>query len=105
MVKALGKNLRVTPRKACIVADLIRNKKVEHATQYLDFVNKKPAPIIKSILLSAVANAKRQNLYHPNMIVTIRVNKGIVMKRYKPISRGRTHGFLRRTSHIFIELR
>ena len=50
--------LRVSPRKARLVADLIRGRDVGEALEILTFTQKKTAPLIKKLVESAVANAE-----------------------------------------------
>ena len=105
-MKANCKYIRISPRKAGLVADLIRQKDVEESLTLLKFLPKKAAQILRKVLLSAVANAEnnlrldRKNLY----IKTIIVNKAPTIKRGQPVSRGRWHPIKKRNSHITIEL-
>ena len=56
--KAIARNLRISPRKARLVADLIRGKKVHEARDILAFTVKKASPVVGKLLESAVANAE-----------------------------------------------
>ena len=105
-MKANGKNIRISPKKLRVIAEIIRGQKAEKALKFLKFAPKKWAELLYKILASAVANAenndnqKLSTLY----ISTLSVNKGIVYKRWNPVSRGRTHPILKRTSNIKLEL-
>ncbi len=105
-MKATCKYIRISPRKARLVADLIRGKKAIEALSLLKFLDKKAAQIIYKILSSAIANAEnnlklnRDKLY----IQTIMVNKAPTLKRGLPVSRGRWHPIKKRNSHVTIEL-
>ena len=105
-MKAYGKNIRISPKKLRVVAEIIRKQGVEEALSFLKFAPKKGAGILYKILFSAVSNAennnsqKASNLYISSLIV----NKGIVYKRSNPVSRGRAHKILKRTSNIALEL-
>jgi large subunit ribosomal protein L22 len=105
-MKAYGKNIRISPKKLRVVAEIIRNKSVEEALSFLKFAPKKGAGILYKIVFSAVSNAennnsqKASNLYISSLII----NKGIVYKRSNPVSRGRAHKILKRTSNIALEL-
>ena len=59
------------------------------------------------ILGSAVANATHNDMQElVNLVIaSVSVTKGIVYKRGNPISRGRSHPILKRTSHVLLELR
>lgn len=105
-VKAIAKNVRVSPKKAKLVIDQIKNKKPQEAVKILDFVNKKPALEIKKLIMSAIANANtNRNLDVASLFIKqISANKGLTFKRYRPISRGRVHHILKRTSHLTVVL-
>lgn len=105
-MKAFLRQIRVSPKKANLVAALVRNKKAQEATDILDFTPKKSAPILSKLIKSAVANAehnfnqKAEDLYIKEIIV----NEGPTYKRSIPVSRGRAHPLLKRTSHIRVSL-
>lgn len=100
-------NLRASPRKVRIVADLIKGKKVRDVITQLDFLAKKPASPIAKLLKSAISNAKNNFKVtdETNLIVkAIAVNSGPVLKRSRPRSRGMANQILKRTSNISIVL-
>lgn len=105
-MKAYGKNIRISPKKLRVVAEVIRWEKVDEALKFLKFAPKKWAWILYKIVSSAAANAqnndgqKLDDLY----IGSVVVNKGIVYKRWNPVSRWRMHPILKRTSNITLEL-
>lgn len=105
-MKAYGKNIRISPKKLRVIAECIRGKSAQESLGFLKFAPKKWADILYKILFSAVSNAqnndsqKLENLY----IETLIINKGIVYKRWNPVSRGRMHPILKRTSNIKLEL-
>jgi large subunit ribosomal protein L22 len=105
-MKAYGKNIRISPKKLRVVASIVRWMNVKEALDFLKFAPKKWAWILFKLLKSASANAqnndgqKIETLY----IDTISVNKGIVYKRWNPVSRWRMHPILKRTSNIILEL-
>ena len=105
-MKAYGKNIRISPKKLRVIAEVVRGKKVEEALSFLKFAPKKGADILYKILHSAMKNAehndnqKASDLYLDTLIIT----KGIVYKRGRPVSRGRMHPILKRTSNITLEL-
>src|SRR4051812_42980442 len=102
-MKALLTNYHQPPRKVRLVADLIRGKSVIAARAALLFLPKKSSPALTKLLNSAVANANgatAENLF----IKTITVNKGAVMKRFRPFSRGRSGSLHKEMSIIFLEL-
>jgi len=104
-MKAFLKNHRQTPRKTRLVADLVRGKSVEHAKDVLSYTDKKSALIIKTLIESAVANAKNLGADISNLFVKeIRVDEGLKMKRWRPRERGRAAPFRRRTSKVSLVL-
>ena len=105
-MKAYGKNIRISPKKLRVVAEVVRGQKASEALQFLKFAPKKWADILYKILHSAVANAEHNNkqgsdsLYIEKLVI----HKWIVYKRWNPVSRGRMHPILKRTSNIVLEL-
>ena len=101
---AIAKGVRIAPRKARLVIDLIRGKSVEEADRILANINKEAARMSRKVLVSAVANAennmglKKESLYVKEAIV----NEGQTMKRMKFGSRGHVDPIKKRTSHIKI---
>ena len=101
---AIAKGVRIAPRKARLVIDLIRGKSVEEADRILSNINKEGARLSRKVLVSAVANAvnnlslDKTKLYVKEAIV----NEGQVMKRMKFGSRGHVDPIKKRTSHIKI---
>ena len=57
-VSAILKGVRLSPQKARLVADMVREKKVDNALDILNFCPKKGAEIIKKVVESAIANAE-----------------------------------------------
>lgn len=103
-MKAHLKQIRISPKKANLIASLVRNKDVTEAMDILKFTHKKTAPVLRKLIASATANAQhnfkqnQENLYIKEIIVT----QGPTYKRSLPISRGRVHPILKRTSHITV---
>nr|MDD3720082.1 50S ribosomal protein L22 [Candidatus Gracilibacteria bacterium] len=105
-MKANLKNVRISPKKLRVSAEVVRGQKVEEALKFLRFAPNKGAKILYKLVFSALKNAENNNsqevanLYVGNLIIT----KGIVYKRGNPISRGRMHPILKRTSNVKLEL-
>lgn len=105
-MKAYWKNIRISPKKLRVVAEIVRNRNATWALNFLKFAPKKWADILYKVLHSAVSNAVNNNsqstndLYIDQLVIT----KGIVYKRWQPISRWRMHPILKRTSNIRLEL-
>lgn len=98
--------LRVPPRKARWVADMIRGKNVNRAKSDLQFTDKKAARHVSALLNSAVANATQAGTVDPDTLFVkeIMVNEGPVLKRFKPRAQGRATRINKRTSHVTIVL-
>lgn len=102
--KAIAKYIRIAPRKARVVIDLIRGKNVAEAFAILKFTPKVGADVVNKVLKSAVANAENNfdmnvdNLY----VAEAAVNQGPTLKRIHPRSRGQAFKILKRTSHVEI---
>ncbi len=106
VIKAHARFIRISPRKARLVVDVIRGKSVLIAENILSNMDKKATESITKLLKSAVANAehnnslKKENLY----ISKIYVNEGPMLKRHRAATMGRAMMIRRRCSHISIEL-
>jgi len=89
--RAVGRNIRVSPRKLNLVAQSIRGRKAEDALNVLSFSEKRIARDVKKILQSAIANAENNHdLDVDDLVVTeASVGRTIVMKRFHARARGR----------------
>ena len=102
--KAVGRTLKLSTRKARLVADLVRDRRVVEALNILQFTNKKAAPIIKKVVESAIANATNNfgmdadNLY----VSQIFIDEGPMMKRVSPRAMGRADIVKKQTSHVTV---
>ncbi len=88
---AKGTNLRVSPQKLNLVAQLIRGKKVERALADLEFSQKRISKEVKRVLESAIANAENNHDLDIDALVVDQayVGKNMVLKRWTPRGRGR----------------
>lgn len=103
-MKAIARHIRISPKKANLVAGLVRLKAAKEALSILKFTPKKAAKILYKVVKSAVSNAEnnfKQKL-DDLIIKEIIVTEGVTMKRSVPISRGRMHPILKRNSHITV---
>ena len=104
-VSATLSNLRQSPRKVRVVADLVRGKRIADAVISMQFTEKRASLPIKKLIESAVANAKAQSLPTENLVVkTIEVNEGKTLYRRMPAARGSAHPIRKRTSQITLTL-
>lgn len=104
--KALARNIRISPQKARLVADMVRGSKVETAINTLRFTPKKGARILRKVIESAVANASQNEAIDvDNLFVkTIYIDGGPTLKRIRPMPMGRAGRILKRSSHITVVL-
>ena len=102
--KAIARTVRVTPRKARLVVDLVRGKQIGEALAILANTNKSSSPIVAKVIKSAVANATNNfNMNEENLYIkTAYVDDGIRMKRYMPRAKGSASGLVKRTCHITV---
>jgi large subunit ribosomal protein L22 len=105
--KAIARNIRVSPQKLNLVAQLIRGKKVAAALADLTFSRKRIAHDVKKCLESAIANAENNHdLDVDDLIVPqAHVGKGLVMKRFHARARGRAGRIEKPFSHLTIVVR
>ena len=98
-------NFRQAPRKMRMVVNAVRGKKVSEALINLDFIAKKASLPVKTLIMSALANAKALDIPTENLIIkTIKVDCGKILYRRLPAARGSAHPIRKRTSAIFVEL-
>lgn len=103
-VKAVSKYVRVSPRKARVVVDLIRGKQIDRAREILMFSERAIAETVLKTLNSAVANAEHNNNLRPANLVVKKafVDEGPTLKRIRPRAKGSASRINKRTSHITI---
>lgn len=103
---AVAKYIRISPYKVRTVLDLIRGKSVKEAKAILEHITNGGAEPTKKVLMSAVANAEHNlGMDRDDLIVAeCYANGGTSLKRMQPVSKGRGHAILKRTSHITIIL-
>lgn len=104
--KATLRNVRVSPRKARLVIDLIRGNRVEVALDVLANCDKKTAPLLKKLILSAVANAGKNQGVDVDELYVKRawVDEGRKLYRMIPRAQGRATPIRKRSSTITVVL-
>ena len=107
-MKASLKFARLSPRKARLVADMIRGKSVDEALVMLQNSNHRASYVFEKIVRSAVANAAENDNIGADVselvIKKAYVNEGPTMKRWQPRAMGRATRINKRTSHMHVEL-
>jgi large subunit ribosomal protein L22 len=94
---------RISPRKAKLIVDMVRGRRVQDALNILKFTPNTAATMVSKVITSAVANANEADANVDKLIVReARVDCGPVMKRWQPKDRGRAYKILKRTSHIVV---
>jgi large subunit ribosomal protein L22 len=104
--KARDKFIRISPRKARLVADVIRGKGIEESRAILRAVPKKGCGILLKVLNAAIANAEQKKDIDVSALYVkeIRIDGGPYLKRYRPRAMGRAGSIRKPTSHIEIVL-
>ncbi len=105
-MKAILKNYRQSPRKVRLITTLIQGKSVADALVELDNLIKRGSLPVKKVLLSALANAlKNDKKVESKLYVKeARTDEGLVLKRMMPRARGQGKPILKRSSHVMITL-
>ncbi len=105
--KAIAKNIRISPQKLNLVAELIRGKKVNEAMADLEFSRKRVAQDVRKCVMSAVANAENNHGLDVDELIVAEayVGKNIVMKRFAARGRGRGFQVLKPFSQITVIVR
>lgn len=100
------RKIRISSKKANLVAGIVRGMPVEKALKTLKFTPKKAAKILYDVIQSAASNAENNFKQNPETLVIkeIIVNEGTTYKRHQPVSRGRAHPILKRTAHITVKV-
>lgn len=109
--RAVARGVRISARKARLVADLIRHQTVQQAQSHLTFTHKKAADIILKLLGSALANIRHKaelkgtSVEHvEELYIKIHVDEGPTAKRWRPRAQGRAYTIRKRTCSIVLEL-
>jgi large subunit ribosomal protein L22 len=105
-MKSHLRDIRISPKKANIIAGMVQGKSAEEALVLLRFLPKKAAKVLFKVITSAVSNAENNDNQKVAdlMIKQIIVNRGPVWKRHLPSTRGRALPIRKPTSHITVEL-
>ena len=102
MGKATLKFIRLSPIKSRLIAREVQGMNAEAALAALEFTPNKAAKIISKVIASAVANS---DMEPEDMVVTsCRVDRGPVLKRFRPRARGSASGIRKPMSHIYVEV-
>lgn len=105
-ITATAKGIRLSPRKVGLVAGLVRDRSVSDALTILQYTNKRPAKPIAKVIASAKANAvNNHRMVEDSLTISqIIVSAGPRLRRYNPAAYGRANPYLKRSSHVTVEL-
>ena len=96
---------RISPRKARLVADMVRGEDIESALAALSFNKRRGAYFLREVLKSAIANAEENDADVSKLYVESSwIDAGPTIKRFQPKDRGRAHPIWKRTSHIHVRV-
>ena len=103
-VRAIAKNTGIPSRKARLLIDMVRGRKVNEALTLLRFAPSPTARIVAKVIKSAAANAENVFQMSPSDLKIIKIFAGEAqtLKRFRPRSRGRASPILKRSSHITV---
>jgi len=103
-VRAVAKNIGVSPQKVRLLVNMVRGKKVNEALTILNFAPTPTARLVAKVVKSAAANAENNFEMSPSdlKIINIFVDEARTQKRYRPQARGRVSPILKRSSHITV---
>jgi large subunit ribosomal protein L22 len=104
-MRAQAKYVRMSPRKARLVAQHIRGRSIPEARAVLAFTAKEAAGELEKVLQSAVSNAEANHGIPEDRLYISEafVDGGPVMKRWRARARGRVARIRKRTCHITVK--
>jgi large subunit ribosomal protein L22 len=103
-IKTTQKYLRISPRKLRVVVEMVKKLEPQQAVEVLSHVSKRAALPLQKAIKTAIANAKVKGIEGDLIFKEIQIGEGPILKRGKPVARGRWHPIAKRTSHIRIVL-
>jgi len=103
-VRAVAKDVGISPQKVRLVVDTVRGRRVDEALVILKFLPTPAARVVAKAIKSAAANAENNFQVSPAdlKITGIFADKGHTLKRFRPKSRGRMSPILKRSTHITV---
>lgn len=103
--RAVAKNVRISPKKARPVADLVRDKSVARAFNILDNTHKRASEPIRKAIKSAASNLQEDDptaQFDSMEVQELRVDDGPTLQRWKPRAMGRASPVKKRSSHFTV---
>ena len=104
--EAVHRFARISPRKARLLADMIRGRYADEALEILKYQPHRGARMLEKVVRSALANAedRREANLSQLMVSDVRVDAGPMFRRIRPKARGMAAVIKKRTSHIRVAL-
>jgi large subunit ribosomal protein L22 len=105
-IVATQKNVRQSPRKVRLVANSVKKLSLEQALKQLAVIERRASLVVLKTVKQAIANAmnNHQLSFDSLTLKSIEVVPGQTFKRFQPVSRGRAHSIMKRSSHIRVVL-
>jgi large subunit ribosomal protein L22 len=105
-IHAIQRNIRQSPRKVRLVANQVKNLPLEEAMRQLAVIERRASLVLLKVVKQAIANAMNNHRlsFEDLVLKSIKVTPGSTFKRWNPVSRGRAHEIMKRTSHVTVEL-
>jgi large subunit ribosomal protein L22 len=105
--KAVGRYIRMSPRKVRRVLNQIRGKTYKEALMLLEFMPYKACGPVWQVIYSAAANAEHNfNLNKENLVISEAfADQGPVFRRFRPRAQGQGYGIRKPTCHIAITVK
>ena len=101
-VRAVAREVKMSPRKVGVIVSLVRGRSVADALTILQHTPRRAADPVRRVIESAKANAEHNHNLKPDTlkIVEISVTHGVRVKRFRPAAHGRALPYQKKTSHI-----
>lgn len=103
-IRAYVRDTDISPKKARLLLDVVRGKRVDEAMALLRFMPTRHARMLAKAIRSAAANAENNYNQDPRYLRVVQAwaGDGIRLKRMRPRARGRADVMLRRRSNITV---
>jgi len=105
-VRATSKGLDTTPRKLGLVAALVRGRSVADAMTILQHTPKRAAKPLLKVIAAAKANAvNNSRIKEEGLVISqLQITSGARLKRFNPGAHGRAKPYMKKASHVLIEV-
>mgnify|MGYP006092521207 FL=1 len=102
--KAIFKNIRVSHKRIQLLANMVNGKSITDALDILKYYPSPSAQHVYKAVKSAASNAENNDMMNPNrlFVKSIFANKGMTIKRFKPMARGRAGKVSKFSSHLTV---